>query len=327
MRSAGCLVAVCLILAAPFPAMAEEEAWRQRLADDFELGDFAPEGGLYYKNNFEQSAGTVEFQSGDVRDGNGALTLSLRPNCSADHDGCSERAEVWERPEVLAPYDKPLWYGFSMKLVEPIPDDAHRYLLAQWKRQLTPEAGKDYSPFLAIRLDRGRLTVTVDSDSLRVFPLGSGERKTGCLPGETPVADRPHDGQTRALIAYEEGMPITEWRYVDGCTSDISVVQHAPGLPQAASGWIDLAFFIQTGPKGGGRIDVMANGRLIASATGRIGHAGDGLGEKQYFKFGPYRAAHSTDWTVLYDRFRRGPRCEDVVSEKACSLLDVAQQR
>lgn len=326
MRCAGCLVAACLMLAAPIPGLAEE-IWRQRLADDFELGGFAHESGLYYKNNFEQSAGTVEFQSQDVRDGKGALKLSLRPICPADRDGCSERAEVWERPEVLAPYDEPLWYGFSMKLVEPIPDDDHRYLVAQWKRQLTPGAAKDYSPFLAIRLDRGRLTVTVDSDSLRVLPLGEGERKTGCLAGETPVADRPHDGQTRALIAYEEGMPVAEWRYVDGCTSDISAVQHAPGLPKADSGWIDFAFRIQTGPKGGGRIDVIANGRLIASATGRIGHEGKGLGDKQYFKFGPYRAAHSTEWTVLYDRFRRGPRCEDVASQKACSLLDVAQQR
>ena len=34
----------------------------QALYDDFEGPDFSPTGGLYYKDNEEQRAGTVEFQ-------------------------------------------------------------------------------------------------------------------------------------------------------------------------------------------------------------------------------------------------------------------------
>lgn len=324
MRLAAPLLAAVLACLAGPAAMAQGDTARLRLSDDFELGRFAPEGGLYYKNNFEQSAGRVEFQSQTVRDGNAALRLSIQPICPMARTGCSERAEVWERPEVLAPYDAPVWYGLSMKLIEPIPKDDHRYLVAQWKRELTPGAQKDYSPFFAIRLDKGRLIMTVDTDSLAVEPLGTGERKAGCLPGETPVNDRPRHRQTRALVAYEEDMPVGEWRYVNGCTTDIAVVRHAPGLPPAGSGWIDFAFLIQTGPRGGGRIEILANDRWIATVTGHIGHEGVGLGDKQYFKFGPYRAAHSTKWTVVYDRFRRGPECIDVASAAACSALALA---
>jgi hypothetical protein len=312
-------VAFCLTTA---QGLADDNA-ALRLADDFELGDFAPGGGLYYKDNFEQSAGTVTFQSADVRNGKSALKLTIDPIC-LNRNGCSERAEVWERPEVLARYDSPLWYGFSMKLADPIPRDEHRYVMAQWKREIIPGAKKSYSPFLALRLDKGKLVFTIDSDSLRVAPLGSDGRETGCLPGEVPVNDRKRNGQTRALAAYQPDMPVMDWRYVNGCTSDIEVNRHAPGLPAADSGWIDFAFMIQTGPNGDGRIEILANDRWIATAKGRIGHQGEGLGENQYFKFGPYRAAHETEWTVLYDRFRRGPRCEDVASEAACNTLELA---
>lgn len=297
-----------------------------RLADDFELGRFAPGGGLYYKDNFEQSAGTVTFQSDDVRDGNSALKLTIVPNCHGEGAGCSERAEVWERPEVLARYDSPVWYGFSMKLADPVPTDDHRYVMAQWKRQILPGAAKDYSPFLALRLDKGKLVVTIESDSLSVVPLGGDGRKTDCLPGEAPVSDRKDDGQTRALAAFQDVMPVAQWRSINGCTGDLEVVRHAPGLPAADSGWIDFAFMIQTGPDGGGRIEILANERWIATVKGRIGHQGEGLGDKQYFKFGPYRAAQETEWTVLYDRFRRGPDCEDVTSARACRLVELASR-
>ena len=316
-------LATALVLClATAPAAAGDNA-ALRLADDFELGDFAADGGLYYKDNFEQTAGTVTFQSDDVRNGTGALGLTVVPNCPAG-GGCSERAEIWERPEVLAPYDSPVWYGFSMKLADPVPSDDHRYVMAQWKRQIIPGAEKDYSPFFALRLDKGRLVLTIDSDSLNVVPLGTDGREAECLPGEAPVNDRDDYSQTRVLAAFEEGMPVADWRYVNGCTSDIEIIRHAPGLPAADSGWIDFAFMIQTGPEGGGRIEILANERWIATVKGHIGHQGEGLGDNQYFKFGPYRAAHETEWTVLYDRFRRGPACEDVVSVKACSMVELA---
>ena len=318
------LLAAAAILAIAGPALAAD-ATQVRLRDDFELGKFDPAGGLYYKENFEQSAGTVRFESEDVRSGKGALALTLKSLCPADDEGCSERAEVWERPEVLVPYDAPVWYGFSMKLADPIPEDDHRYLMAQWKRQMTSEAEKGYSPFLALRLDKGKLTVTVETDEVKVEPLGTPERPTSCKQGETLVNDRPHDGQTRALVAWEAGMELSAWRYFNGCTSDITVTYHE-GLPAAASGWIDFAFFIQTGPRGGGLVEIIANGKRIATAEGHIGHAGPGLLDRQYFKFGPYRAGRAGEWTVLYDNFRRGPKCSDVTDAPVCSSFSVAGQ-
>jgi hypothetical protein len=315
-----CQVVVCMTAS---NGLADEAA-QLRLVDDFELGDFAPDGGLYYRENFEQTAGTVTFQSDDVRHGTAALKLTINPICPAARRGCSERAEVWERREVLANYDSPLWYGFSMKLLDPIPDDEHRYLMAQWKRQILNGTEKSYSPFFALRLDQGRLIMTVDSDALNVVPLGSGARDGDCLSGEAPANNRERHDQTRTLAAFQEGMPVADWRYVNSCTSDIEVIRHAPGLPAADSGWIDFAFLIQTGPQGDGRIEIIANDQWIATVKGRIGHEGPGLGDKQYFKFGPYRAAHDTEWSVLYDRFRRGPNCEDVASAKACNLVELA---
>jgi hypothetical protein len=116
----------------------------------------------------------------------------------------------------------------------------------------------------------------------------------------------------------------TEWRYVNGCTSDLEVIRHAPGLPAADSGWIDFAFFIQTGPQGGGRIEISPTTAGSPRSRAASATKGPGLGDNQYFKFGPYRAAHETEWSVLYDRFRRGPNCEDVASAKACNKLELA---
>ena len=93
------------------------------------------------------------------------------------------------------------------------------------------------------------------------------------------------------------------------------------GKSAAASGWIDFAFFIQTGPDGDGRIEIIANGKHIVTVKGHIGHQGAGLGANQYFKFGPYRAPHAGTWSVLYDRFRRGPACTDVADAAVCKAV------
>jgi hypothetical protein len=105
-----------LILAAMSPASATSApAYENKLVDGFEGKDFAPEGGLYYKKNYEQSAGTVEFQDKVVRSGKGALRLSVKPLCPASKPLCSERAEVWERTKLRVPYEKGVWFGFAVK--------------------------------------------------------------------------------------------------------------------------------------------------------------------------------------------------------------------
>jgi len=309
--------AIAIAMAA-IPAPAQPLA--PMLADDFEGSDFDPAGGLYYKKNFEQSAGTVRFVATDARQGQGALSLSIRPLCKASDDGCSERAEVWEKNKVLVPYAEEVWYAFSMKLIDPIPQDDHRYLMAQWKRQITPAAQKSYSPFLALRLDKGKIVVTVETDEVKIEPLGTPERLERCKDGETLVSNRPHDKQTRALVAWQADMPVTDGRYQNGCTRDILVETFGAGLPKAESGWIDFVFAVKTGPQGEGRIAIAANGKPVALVTGHIGHEGAGLGNDMYFKFGPYRAGSDGVWTVLYDRFRRGPECRDVTESALCDL-------
>ncbi len=288
-------------------------------ADEFELGRFDPSGSLYYKNNREQSAGKVEFQSRDVRFGKGALSLSIRQFCPSDDEDCSERAEVWMRKQTHAPYEEPIWYGFSIKLPAPVPTAKHRFVMAQWKRKILVGAKTPYSPFLALRLNKGKFVFTVETDKLDVHPIGNGSRTDGCLTGETWVLDREEDKQTRALISKQANMEWKDWRHFNGCTDEIKAVQHTKGLPRATDGWTDFAFFVQTGPTGNGRIEIFANGKHATTITGKIGHRGNGLGDNQYFKFGPYRAGRSDNWTVIYDRFRRGPRCIDVTDVQTCA--------
>src|SRR4029453_1384923 len=124
-------LAACLLCGA-----AQADDWAKPLFDGFEGNDFASEGGLYYRDNFEQTAGTVEFQKDEKLHGQKGLKLSLRPICPSDDEGCSERAEVWEKKALRPPYDQGIWYGFAVKFGDPIPADDHRYLIAQWKRQI-----------------------------------------------------------------------------------------------------------------------------------------------------------------------------------------------
>src|SRR5688572_30583142 len=54
------------------------EAWRRPLYDGFEANDFSASGGLYFKRNPEQDAGTIEFQNQVTYSGKGALKLTVR---------------------------------------------------------------------------------------------------------------------------------------------------------------------------------------------------------------------------------------------------------
>jgi hypothetical protein len=288
-----------------------------QLADGFDSGDFAKEGGLYYKDNAEQKAGVVEFQKDVVRSGAGALKLSVKPLCAAGADDCSERAEIWERTKLRPPYDEGVWYGFAVKFADPIPQDDHRYLIAQWKREIEPGAEGDFSPFLALRLRNGKLFATVETN----FRPGLKDAKmTGagrCAPNGVPVYLRPETNQMRALVTADSRWTVEDGGYFDGCTDAIMVTKHAD-LPTPDSGWIDFAILTKPGADGSGRIEIFANGKPIVTVKGMIGHNDKGLGKNQYFKFGPYRAGQSTDWTVYYDDFRRSPDCADVLKDGAC---------
>lgn len=286
------------------------------LEDRFEGQDFSPDGGLYYKDNAEQRAGSVEFQRADVFEGKGALKLSVRPLCEAADQNCSERAEIWEKPELRVPYESPVWFGFAVKLADPIPQDDHRYLIAQWKREIEADAEGDYSPFLAFRMRNGKLFITVETD-LFGEDATSGEQdiQNDCAAGGTPVWLRPGVKQMRAFVAGDRAWTPADGGEFTSCTTAIRVTRRGD-LPTPSSGWIDFAVLSRPGPGGDGHIEIFANNVWVASVEGRIGHQGTGLGPNQYFKFGPYRAARDGEWSLYYDDFRRSSECRDVLGER-----------
>jgi hypothetical protein len=299
-----------------------DEAYKTPLFDSFEGETFAPAGGLYYKDNAEQRSGVVEFDKTGGRDGKGALKLSVQPGCNVGADSCSERAEIWERPKLRVPYFTPVWYAFSVKFADPIPQDDHRYLIAQWKREIDPGAPGDFSPFLALRLRKGRLFATIEANHFAPVSEQPKGTPAKCSPGQTPVWLRPDTNQMRALVATDG-----KWAPVDGalfnaCTDKIEIIDRGNPLPTPESGWIDFAIMTKPGPDGSGHIEIFANDKWIVTVKGYVGHNDPPLGDNQYFKFGPYRAAAEGTWTLYYDNFRRSLDKSDVLSPEAAALLD-----
>jgi hypothetical protein len=317
-RVVGCCFLASVVLAGIAPAFAgKPSSYEDKLFDGFEGKDFAPEGGLYYKKNYEQSAGTVEFQDKVVKSGKGALRLSVKPMCQASEPLCSERAEVWERPKLRVPYEKGVWIGFAVKFEEPLPQDDHRYLIAQWKREIDAGTEGDFSPFLAFRYNEGKFFVTVETNLVPGHEIERGKR-AHCANGETAVWLRPDTNQTRALVAYDKNFGPENGDEFSACTDKITVINHGNLLPSPDSGWIDFAVYTKPGPEGTGDIELFANGKWIVTVKGRIGHNDKGLGENQYFKFGPYRAGGPGVWALYYDDFRRSPHCADVMKPEIC---------
>lgn len=298
-------------------AHAAELTYKDKLVDGFEGKDFAPEGGLYYKKNYEQSAGTVEFQDKVVKTGKSALRLSVRPHCPVTERLCSERAEVWERSKLRVPYDQGAWFGFAVKFEEPIPQDDHRYLVAQWKREIEAGADGDFSPFLAFRFNEGKFFITVETNLVPGKEIEKGKR-AHCKDGETAAWLRPDTNQTRALVAHDGSFGPDNGDEFSACTDKITVIDRGNPLPAPETGWIDFAVYTKPGPEGTGHIEIFANGKWIVTVKGRIGHNDKGLGENQYFKFGPYRAGGPGVWALYYDDFRRGLACADVLDPKIC---------
>ncbi len=301
---------------------ASAEDWKKKLADGFEGTDFSESGGLYYRENFEQSAGTVEFQQEVKRTGNGALKLSVKPICGESSDGCSERAEIWEKTALRVPYDQGVWYGFAVKFADPIPNDDHRYLIAQWKREIDPGAEGDFSPFLALRLNNGKLFATVETNYHPPVTTETDGTPADC-GWQTRVWPRPGTNQMRALVATDANWGPDDGGLFSACTDRITVTNRGNALPSPDSGWIDFAILTKPGPDGDGHIEIFANNKWIVTVKGHIGHKDNGLGPHQYFKFGPYRAAAADEWSLYYDDFRRSARCADVLEDaSACAGIE-----
>lgn len=137
----------------------------------------------------------------------------------------------------------------------------------------------------------------------------------------TPVWFRPNVNQMRALVAAQADWTAQDDPRFSSRTTAMTVIDRGNKLPSPESGWIDFAIYTKPGPDGSGHIEIFANNKWIVTVKGHIGHNDPGLGANQYFKFGPYRAADKTDWTLYYDHFRRSPRCEDVMDAQFCPVF------
>jgi hypothetical protein len=224
-------------------------AWAQPLYDGFEASDFSPSGGLYFKKNPEQSVGTVEFQDQVVYRGQGALKLTGEHSQDKLAKKLSERAEIWERPELWVPYDQGIWYGFAVKFAEPIPRDDHRYVIAQWKREIAGTKG-DFSPFLAIRLKKGKLFATVETNLLMVVRERPKDQTHQNKGEEAAVWLRPETNQTRALVATDSTWMSDDGECFNSFTREITVTSRGNPLPKPGSGWMDFVIYSKPGPDG-----------------------------------------------------------------------------
>lgn len=226
-----------------------------------------------------------------------------------------ERAEIWEDKDQNPRFGEgdALFYGFSMwvdaKGVPP--GDFNRLVLGQWKASCKTEC--DGSPFLAQRLT-GRfyhITLDVDAHAEPGGPDAPGTCKILLAYSQDPPSkleaplalDRPVQCESRLqwhknVLKPVETIEIKRERY----------------LPNPLDTWSDLVFRVEGGKKDG-VFQVWANGQLIATAKGWIGHRLS-AGMKQYFKFGPYRDPAGYDFNVYLDNLARGESYEDVDPSK-----------
>ena len=161
----------------------------------------------------------------------------------------------------------------------------HRYVIAQWKREIAGAHGNFQSVFRASDAKWADICLQRSRANLLSSTRGPRRDRRGCDP-ETE--------QTRILAAVNDGWePATSRRSTRHAPSEITVTDAGRTLAAspARTGWIS-PFTPGPDQSGDGRIELFVNGAWVMSATGRIGHGEEErLGPRQYFKFGPYRGA------------------------------------
>ncbi len=230
-----------------------------------------------------------------------------------------ERAEIWEDKDENPRFgmgEEPLFYGFSMWIdgKDARKDDFNRLVLGQWKAGC--EGICNLSPFLGQRLTGGFYHITLDVDAYsetagrqegktcKVLLAFTGE-KPALFDGKLPLDRLP---QCESRLQYPP-LAENELKPVDQIT-----IKRERYLPDPFGRWTDLVFKVDAGRKDG-VIQVWADGKLIATASGWLGHHVS-VGTKQYFKFGPYRDVAAYGVTVYLDNLARGASYNDVDPRK-----------
>ena len=221
-----------------------------------------------------------------VRDGGGSLAIRIR---GSDFDPVChcQISEIREAPARRLAFGEEAWYAFSFRIDgrSPVTGD-QRWQIGGWKQE------SDGSPFLAQRFDNGVFHVTLESGDSRVLVATSaGEAKSFFEQLKNSIASG---------IAF-----VSEPSKFDGL-DDVSI-EYGPDpiLPDPRLGWVDMVYRVKGGLAHDGIVEVYADGRFIARATGTIG-VKDASDPSQYFRFGHNRAPMPGTATIHIDRYRRG---------------------
>ena len=300
-RCGDLLTAICACQ--PAGAIAASDV----LIDGFDgTTDFAEGGGLYYKKNFEQSAGSVEFQS--------EVTSERRGRAEAERQAAlPERIRIpaangrrsGRRPTLRVPYDQGVWYGFAVKFADPIPHRRSSLSDRPMEARDRPRRGRRFQPVPGVAPAQ-RQAVRHRRDQLhRAGRANAKPGAGGVVPGQRHAGLAAAAKPTRCA---HWSPPMPGWTPEDGslftaAPTAIEVIDHGNTLPAPA---VRLDRFrhlhqarTRTAPA---MIEIFANGKPMVTVKGHIGHADKGLGKNQYFKFGPYRAAHTTRMDALLRR-------------------------
>jgi len=230
----------------------------------------------------------------------------IDPRSKYTPDG-TQRAEIWEKRELVQPFGTETWIQFDFMVASPPPGAAvPRLVIGQLK------ADGDHSPVLAQRFTGRTFMVTLSQDNddperhpddkdCRVIVAHDASvlartKGAGVLAGS--VGHDPRD--------VEHAPPIGPGAPPRGCKRDITVDAREL-LPSPFDKWVRMTYRIRPGIENG-LLEVWADGRLIAKAAGRIGYR-DGVAGSQYFKFGPYADPAPYDLKAYLARYRRAPTC------------------
>ena len=227
-----------------------------------------------------------------VREGEGALAIRIR---GSDFDPVCQCqiSEIREAPEQRLNFGEEAWYAFSFRIDGrgPVTGD-QRWQIGGWKQET------DGSPFLAQRFDNGVFHVTLESGESRVLVATSA-------------------GEAKSFFAQIKDGILNQFSFVSEASKydgrdDVSIEYGLdPILPDPRRGWVDMVYRVKGGLAHDGIVEVYANGRFIARATGTIG-VPDAQDPTQYFRFGHNRAPMPGTSTIQIDRFRRGASKADV---------------
>jgi hypothetical protein len=276
---AGCVAAVGWIAVPALPAAPKPQI---SIVEDFESGPLDETVWSLYRMGERRHW----IDRRVVRDGLGALAIRVS---GSDFDPICQCQinEIREAPERRLNFADDAWYAFSFRIDgrAPVTGD-QRWQIGGWKQE------SDGSPFVAQRFDHGVFHITLESGDSRVLiATSAGDARSFFAQLRDGIASR---------FAF-----LSEASRFDG--HDNVTIEYGvdPILPDPRADWVDMVYRIKGGLEDDGIVEIYANGRFIARATGTIGVFG-AQDPTQYFRFGVNRAPMPGTATIYIDRFRRG---------------------